>query len=83
MSTSEDGRELIADSTWDWSLYRLTDGSLVLSVVCGTVGIYEIDVTLGPETTAAYEGDGVEAIKRLAAEVVYSPHKWSAAPVAP
>lgn len=83
MSTSEDGRELIADSTWDWSLYRLTDGSLLLSVVCGTVAVYEIEVRLGPETTAAYERDGVEAIKRLAAEVVYSPRKWVAAPEAP
>lgn len=83
MTSPEPGRELIADSTWSWSLYRLEDGSLVLSVVCGTVGIYEIDVTLGPETTAAYNRDGLDVIEKLAAEVRYSPHKWSGAPVAP
>ena len=76
-------RELIADSTWAWTLYRLPNGSLLLSVVCGTVGIYEIDVALGSETTAAYERDGLGVIEKLAAEVRYSPHTWSKAPAAP
>lgn len=83
MSAPGDDRQLIADNTWDWALYRLGDGSLLLSVVCGTVAVYEVEVRLGPETTAAYEREGLEAIKRLAAEVVYSPRKWVAAPEAP
>ncbi len=79
----DEARELIADKTWEWSLFRLGDGSLLLSVVCGTVGVYEIDVSLGPETTAAYERDGISVIEKLAAEVTYSPRKWAAAPAAP
>lgn len=75
--------QLIDQRTWAWSLHRRPDGSLLLSVVCGTVGVYEVDVTLGPETTAAYERNGVAVIEQLAAEVTYSPRQWSDNPHAP
>lgn len=78
------GRTLIAESTWDWMLLREAGGALVLSVVCGTVGLYEVEVVLGAESLAAYASEGLGFIERLAADVRDHPGDYlSAAPASP
>ena len=34
--------EKIAEKSWLYTLYRLDDGSIVLSVLCGSVAMYEL-----------------------------------------
>ena len=75
--------ELIDMRPWEWALHRRAGGELLLSVVCGTVAIFEVDVTLGPETTTAYEREGIGVIERLAGEVTRFAHEWARNPVAP
>ena len=56
------GRTLLAESDWDWMLFRDAAGDLVLSVSCGTIGVFEVEVILD----------------RLAADIRYSPRKYMA-----
>lgn len=45
--------EVIAEKSWNWMLFA--DGErLLLSVVCGSVGIYEMDFELTEDEVAAY-----------------------------
>jgi len=45
--------EVIAEKTWSWMLFA--DGPRrLLSVVCGGVGIYEIEIELTADEIAAY-----------------------------
>ena len=45
--------EVIAEKSWNWMLFA--DGErLLLSVVCGSVGIYEMDFELTGDEVAAY-----------------------------
>ncbi|MCW5698761.1 MAG: hypothetical protein KIT00_02855 [Rhodospirillales bacterium] len=61
-----------AEEPWSWMLYA--DGSArFLSVVCGTVGLYEIDLALDAEEVAQYGREGVAFIARLAAAVMSAP----------
>ncbi len=50
----------------------------MLSVVCGTVGLFEVEVRLDDAMRTAYEAEGIPWIKRLAAEVTYDPRKFIA-----
>lgn len=38
--------EKIAEKCWDYTLYRLESGLIVLSVLCGGAGVYELNVPL-------------------------------------
>lgn len=64
----------MAEKTWDWQLIREADGSLFLSVVCGTVGVYELEVPFDAGKVAAYEARGPAWIQELADEVRFRPH---------
>jgi len=77
------GRERVAESTWDWILYREPGGRLVLSVVCGTVALWEVEVEVGPGLRAAYEAEGLEPIRRFAREVTEHPSRYGAGAVSP
>ncbi len=72
------GRTAIAESIWDWMLIREPDGSLLLSVVCGSVGIYEVDVVLDTEQTAAFAANGAPVLQRLAEAVRKDPAHYLA-----
>lgn len=67
------GRTLLAESPWDWMLLREAGGDLVLSVLCGSVGMFEVEVVLDRETREAYERHGVSVLRRLAELVQYRP----------
>ncbi len=72
----DDGRALIDQRTWDWSLYRLPGGELLLSVVCGSVALFEVEVVLDADQRAEYEAEGISVVEQLAAAINYSPRKY-------
>lgn len=72
------GRTLLAESDWDWMLFRDAADDLVLSVVCGTIGVFEVEVILDPSQRAAYDAEGTPFLDRLAADIRYSPRKYMA-----
>jgi len=71
------GMKVIDEETWSWML--LADGeSLYLSVVCGSVGIYELVVALDAAEAADYGREGRNAADRLARAIAYGPRKFTA-----
>lgn len=56
--------ERLHTETWSWTLDRTDDG-LRLSVVCGTVGLYERDILLTPEEIALWERNGPSGLEPL------------------
>ncbi len=55
---------------WSWTLEQVDEG-LLLTVVCGTVGIYETAVLLEPEEVAAWEQHGPTGLEPLAEAIRY------------
>ena len=53
---------------WSWSLEQ-TDVGLVLSVVCGTVGLYERMIVLDLDEVRIWERDGPAALEPLVAAI--------------
>ena len=70
--------KVIAEVTWTWMLIRHDDGTLYLSVVCGTVGIYTIDLQLTDDEAAEYLSAGLTAMDRLARDVFNQPSNYRA-----
>ena len=50
--------------TWSWTLDRTDDG-LLLSVVCGTVGLYERSLLLTPEEVSTWGQSGPAGLEPL------------------
>jgi hypothetical protein len=44
--------EKIAQKRWAYTLYRLENGEVVLSVLCGGAAMYELNIPLDDETAA-------------------------------
>ncbi|MCW1959812.1 MAG: hypothetical protein KIH64_014960 [Mycobacterium sp.] len=55
---------------WSWSLEQVDEG-LLLTVLCGTVGIYEKAVLLEPDEVAAWEQCGPAGLEPLAEAIRY------------
>lgn len=66
--------EDIARKDWYWILYRSTDG-LLLSVLCGTIGMYELTVRLSEAEEASYRADA-GYLDELAAAIRYAPDSY-------
>jgi hypothetical protein len=46
------GPEKLAEKRWVYTLSRLEDGAVVLSVLCGGAAMYELNIPLDEETAA-------------------------------
>jgi hypothetical protein len=46
------GAEKIAGKRWLYTLYKLDDGTIVLSVLCGGVAMYELNIPLDEDRAA-------------------------------
>jgi len=44
--------EKIAQKRWVYTLFRLDDGTLILSVLCGGAGMYELNIPLDDEVAS-------------------------------
>lgn len=49
---------------WSWSLEHAAHG-LLLSVVCGTVGLYERTIVLNPHEAQMWDAGGAAALEPL------------------
>lgn len=66
-----------AEETWSWML--LAEGeALYLSVVCGTVGIFEIAVRLEAGESGSYAAEGRAFLETLAAAIRFRPSAFRA-----
>ena len=75
------GRQLHAE-TWSWTLEEIYEG-LLLTVLCGTVGIYERAVLLEADEISAWEDRGPAGLEPLAEAIRYHAptgtgfdHRW-------
>jgi hypothetical protein len=69
--------EVIAEQPWSWML--IADGDrLFLSVVCGGVGVYDVDVELSGDEVANYGQSGNEYLNQFARAVSAAPISFEA-----
>lgn len=68
---------VIGEEHWSWLLFAEGD-ALFLSVVCGTVGVYEVVVELDAAETADHRREGRAAADRLARAIADGPSKFTA-----
>ena len=72
MSAAEE-RDIVASNSWDWMLFREPSGELELTVVCGSVGLFEVIV---PFEQDVLEAEGMAGIERLVAEIRLQPERF-------
>lgn len=70
--------QCLASEPWSFDLVEDDGGSLVLTVVCGTVGIYEVAFPLDPDEREGWHASGIAFIRDLAARVVANPAPYLA-----
>lgn len=68
--------KVIAESTWSWMLYGEGERRW-LTVVCGTVGLYEIVIELDPEERQCIADDPAQ-IEPLARAICGAPSRYRA-----
>ena len=68
--------KVVESSPWKYTLYEAEDDRLVLSVVCGGVGLYEVRVPLTPADVEAYRLSGAAYLDNLCAEVAKDPKRF-------
>ena len=66
----------ILRSQWEYMLCE-KDGDLIFSVVCGTIGIYQVNIILNLDETENYEQKGEDYLKELAEKIRYSPKSYN------
>lgn len=73
--------KVLAEETWAWMLYG--DGArYFVSIVCGTVAVYTIDLELTVDEVAAFHREGAPFISRLALIVSSRPNEYRARHIA-
>ncbi len=68
--------EEIIKKNWNYILYK-TDGEYFLSVVCGTVAIFDRNIRLYPDELQKYVQHGEKYTDELARKICYSPDSFS------
>ena len=68
--------EVVAQGSWSWTLVRQAD-RYFLEVLCGTVGLYTIQIELGRSEVNRYLAEGLASIDELAREIVQAPESRS------
>ena len=66
----------IITKPWNYSFFE-KENKLFLSVVCGGVAVFEINLELNKEEVGKYELEGVLYIDKLAKEIQHSPSKFT------
>lgn len=69
------GMKKVAEKRWQYVLYEL-DGDFIVSVLCGSVGFYELNIPLSPEeVTMALGGDN--SLDQLVRMIRDTPGKYA------
>jgi hypothetical protein len=67
--------ELLIKKDWDYTFIKSND-KYVLSVLCGTIGLFEIEIVLNNEENEEYRIKGNEYIDSLAKRIQNNPSVW-------
>lgn len=65
----------IAEKKWTYTLYQ-SDGLYLLSVICGCVAMYELNIPI-PASDAEKAIRDSTYLDRLASEIADNPHKFA------
>jgi hypothetical protein len=68
--------EILIQKPWEYTFSKKDNGDLLLSVLCGSVGMFELDIILNQEETGEYNKEGETYIDQLAKQICYSPNDW-------
>ena len=66
----------IIKENWEYVLYQSEAGDLYFSVVCGTVGLYDLDIKLTEQGKLEFESEGTVFLDTLAEEVRTYPSRY-------
>ena len=69
------GLNKIAQKQWTYTLYE-SQGTYVLSVVCGGVGVYELNIPLTADDAEKAILDSAY-LDKLVSEIANNPHKFA------
>ncbi|WP_298426501.1 hypothetical protein [uncultured Kordia sp.] len=61
---------------WKYTLYVNEVGAYILTVICGTIGLYEVEHVLTNEQLLKYKNQGETFIDALANDISYTPKKY-------
>lgn len=68
----------LASEPWSFDLVEDDAGDLILTVVCGTVGIFEVSFPLDPAERQGWRESGIAFVRGLAGRVVADPTPYLA-----
>jgi hypothetical protein len=66
----------ILTKRWNYSLQENKKGEMIISVLCGTVGLYEIEVVLSEIERKKISDDGENFLDGLANDIRNNPNKY-------
>lgn len=66
----------LASAPWAFDLVLTDDGRYLLTVVCGTVGLYEIVIELEADEVAAWNRDGEQFLQVLVNDISATPSQF-------
>jgi hypothetical protein len=66
----------IAEKPWAYTLYKLEDGTIVLSVLCGGAAMYELNIPLDCDTASKAIADDV-FLGKYADDIRYHPERYA------
>lgn len=68
----------IIKKDWEYVLYQTEQDRLILSVVCGSVALYDLNFPLNLDEEERFRKEGAKFLDELAAKVNYSPQLFEA-----
>ena len=66
----------IIKKDWNYSFFE-KDSGFILSVICGSVGLFEVNIQLNEEELKQYKIEGAAYIENLARAIQYSPSTYA------
>lgn len=67
--------EIILDKRWNYQFIKDND-KYILSVMCGTVGLFEVDIELNKQQIASYKKNGLDFIEKYVKEIRANPNHY-------
>jgi hypothetical protein len=71
------GAEKLAQKRWAYTLFRLEDGRVILSVLCGGAAVYELNIPLDNGTAAKAIADQT-FLEEYASNIRSKPEQFAA-----
>ena len=65
----------ILNKDWTYKLYEV-NGNYLLSVICGSVGLFDRNIVLNSDMTLDYKNNGIAVIDKMAEKIRYSPNDY-------